>query len=370
MTTQAAEMPLTAAPESKLERRKDPAFEAFRGLAILVTVNGHAHIAGFAFANADVGQWNYWYSLAVRQLELFAVPLFLFVSGYLSGDVRYRSVWDYGSFLRRRLSRIMIPYLVWSVIFISLYLWMDKALTPGNFMLRLAIGGGDGPYYFIVVLFQCYLLAPLFSRLAEQKYGAAVVVAAHLSFLAFVSYLRFNVFTADSYLGMPVFIFFSWPCLTWFTFFYLGIVCRRYPDWTRRIPLPLLASSMAIMYVVMNMESCLLVRAGYHEIATCTYRISCYFYSVPLVLTLFKLRNATWPRLLVHSGEYTFGIFFLHMFLLRALESQARHIGPLYAIQPVYQLFTTAVVLALCIAAVTAGRKVLGRERAAKWLGF
>jgi surface polysaccharide O-acyltransferase-like enzyme len=370
MTTEAVGLQVSAVAGLAPQTRKNPVFEAWRGLAILMVVNGHTHTAGFSFLDSAAGQWNYWYTMVFRQSELCAVPLFLFVSGYLSGEVRFRSLSDYTSFLGRRLPRIMIPYLFWSAIFITLYLWMDEALTPGNFALRLAIGGGDGPYYFTVALLQCYMLAPLFSYLIETRLGTAVVVTIHVAFLSLVYYLRLRVFTADNYFGMPVFIFFSWPCLTWFTFFYLGMLCRRYSQWTHRIPLSLLIVAAAVMFAVMYAEAYVLCRTGHREMATAIYRVTCGVYSFFIVIMLFKLRHLHWPRFLVRIGGFTFGIFFIHMFLLRAIEPRMRHIGSLYAIQPAYQLFATVIVLCASIAVVIAGRRVLGRERASKWLGF
>jgi len=360
--TSAAAVPATSA-------QRDPAWEALRGLTILIVVYGHAVIAGFPFAFADEGRWNFQYSLIIRQWQVFAVPMFLFISGYLVGHTRFDVPGAYRQFLNRRMLRILLPYTVWSLVFITLYLYADNRLTPADYALRLLIGGGDGPYYFIVVLAQLYLLTPILTRVADHPRGIVTLMGLNMLFLLAINTLRFSFFREDVYMGMPVYIYYSFPCLTWISHYVLGLHYRRHPESEFTLPVPLLLFAVAGTWLLMTVEAFILYRLGHVEMATSTIRLGCFVFSLAILTALFRLRTLPWPRFLVLCGEYTFGIFFIHMFLLRITERFLQR-TPLYNFQPLYQFLTFSIVLAACFAVILPVRRVLGKDRAAKWLGF
>lgn len=349
--------------------RRDPAWDALRGLTILIVVTGHSVIAGFPFAFAEEGRWNFQYSLVIRQFQVFAVPLFLFISGYLVGHARFDVPGSYRQFLGRRMPRILIPYTLWSLVFITLYLYLDRRLTPGDFLLRFLIGGGDGPFYFIVVLAQLYLLTPLLVRVADRTHGLVTLMAFNMAFLLALNVARYSFFSADHYAGMPVYIYYSFPCFTWITHYTLGLHYRRHPGSESVLPARLLLAAVAATWLLMTVEAFTLYRMGHVEMATSTIRLGCYVYSVAVIVALFRLRTLPWPRFFVICGEYTFGIFFIHMFILRIVERFLQP-TPLYMYQPIYQAITFTVVLAACFAMIIPVRRLIGNERAAKWLGF
>jgi fucose 4-O-acetylase-like acetyltransferase len=106
------------------------------------------------------------------------------------------------------------------------------------------------------------------------------------------------------------------------------------------------------------------------EFATSIVRFPVMAYSAAMVLLMFKLHNRTWPRVFAVLGQYTFGIFFIHMFLLRVLDKELQRIHWLYLCQPIYQFLMIGLVLGLCWLAITSVRRVIGKDRASKYLGF
>ena len=97
----------------------------------------------------------------IRPFINWAVPLFLFLSGYLTKIKND----NWLSLIKKRSLRVMIPYLLWSLI----YTFPNFTLT--RFFFNLFSAKGAIMLYFIFVYVQMVLLTPLFSRIAKPKFG-------------------------------------------------------------------------------------------------------------------------------------------------------------------------------------------------------
>jgi peptidoglycan/LPS O-acetylase OafA/YrhL len=92
-------------------------------------------------------------------LTCFHVPAFLLAAGLLAtraGPVGWHGVRD-------RLQRVLVPYLIATVVALLTGLWTPT--TPRMFVFRVVTGSGLGIYYFVPVLACCIVLLPLLSRL-------------------------------------------------------------------------------------------------------------------------------------------------------------------------------------------------------------
>ena len=127
-----------------------------RGLAILAVVCNHAvgwgYIAMFwwtpryrdvvSVPNYDrLGSLPYYGLLVVQQLALFSVPAFLFMSGFfVAYAARASSPTLSWKVTRKRITDLLWPYLVWSlVIFVGDALQGQK-YTLVEYVGRLAVG--------------------------------------------------------------------------------------------------------------------------------------------------------------------------------------------------------------------------------------
>ena len=88
------------------------------------------------------------------------VPLFIVASSYLQFPTHYSS----GEFFRRRAVRVLIPFLVWSVVY-ALY-WGEPVENFKNLMLNFNYSAGH--LWFVYMLIGVYLLMPLLSPWAER----------------------------------------------------------------------------------------------------------------------------------------------------------------------------------------------------------
>ncbi len=102
----------------------------------------------------------------------FAVPAFLFASGFLSSQRRTE---DPFAFLGRRLIRLVIPYLVASLITIASGLGDGRPLSAMGIFSQLALGSAWGPYYYVFVAVTLTLITPIILRLPRAALVTCLV---------------------------------------------------------------------------------------------------------------------------------------------------------------------------------------------------
>ncbi|NLE80386.1 MAG: acyltransferase [Rhodococcus sp.] len=100
------------------------------------------------------------------------VTLFVLCLGYVKRDLDPRTFW------RTRFSTIVLPYLLWSVIYVVANAWMlsdDPIPGIGELARESALGilRGDAKYhlYFLLISMQIYLLFPLIRLLIRKTEG-------------------------------------------------------------------------------------------------------------------------------------------------------------------------------------------------------
>lgn len=94
----------------------------------------------------------------------FQVMLFVYISGYLTS--KEKVIGKERSFYKKRLTKIVVPYIVWTVI----YLMYDRAFTIKHLIKCLITAGACGPLYFLVDYAQLVLLTPLMFRMLDKKH--------------------------------------------------------------------------------------------------------------------------------------------------------------------------------------------------------
>jgi len=96
----------------RASRDHEPWIDAVRSIAIILVVTIHCSTGYFREPSESVPGWLF--ACFVHVSSQIAVPLFFMVSGYLL----YKPGIDPGLFFRRRLRRLMIPLITWSIIYV------------------------------------------------------------------------------------------------------------------------------------------------------------------------------------------------------------------------------------------------------------
>lgn len=349
------------APSPKKQRMSS--FDAFKGLAIIAVVFAHATAFGWVFFDKPGEYFNAYYGVITRGFEYFALPTFVVVSGFWFGTLTFSSWADYTSFLRKRVLRILLPYLFWSILLAS---WQSLrgGFSVPDFAAKVLLGQADGPYYFILLMLQFYVLTPVFLRMSRTTAGLIAIIAAHVAILLGWYYVRF-AFNPDLHYSVM-----KLPFITWLSLFPLGMWMRNHTQSVDKLTLPFLIACALVLYAVVMAESELYLRKGWLELAISDIRLTAMFYGVIVVLIFFQFRNKEWPSFLVTLGDYSFGIFFIHGTLLRGFAKIFSKVPGLFEMQPVFQSLVALATLFACYIVIYTSRRLLGVDKSSRIFGF
>ncbi len=125
-------------------------------------------------------------ALFFNGLSNFAVPSFIFLSG-LALMLRYGSEpLSFTGFIKKRMNSILIPYLGWSFTYFIIYTVAGfYALTLSNILSVIFLGTGEFHLYFVVILFQLYLLFPLLKDVVLKLHPLVITALAVLIHMIF-----------------------------------------------------------------------------------------------------------------------------------------------------------------------------------------
>ena len=136
-----------------------------------------------------------WYVAIHDVIYTFHMPLFMFASGYVYIATR-RDI-GYGSFLMRKLRRLMVPYLSTSVIVITIKLLtqggmgVEHPVTVSSYLRMFYLPEAGYFLWFIWALWWMFVLVPLFrtpgSRLVLVFFMLGVVAFENKWLHAFVN---------------------------------------------------------------------------------------------------------------------------------------------------------------------------------------
>ncbi|UTA69830.1 acyltransferase [Emticicia sp. 21SJ11W-3] len=137
-----------------------------RVMATLTVVLLHA--AGYGSLHVKkIPLTDWWICHIINVFGRFAVPVFVMLSGYLL-IVKYEEL---SSFIKKRFSRIFVPFLIWSLLYMiwSNFKGVPSERTPwalGDFISKILAGngGGSGHLWFVYMLLGIYAITPVISR--------------------------------------------------------------------------------------------------------------------------------------------------------------------------------------------------------------
>ncbi|MEI6518687.1 MAG: acyltransferase [bacterium] len=341
-------------------------WDAVRGIAIFCVIVIHAIGSAWYFVNDNSGAENLYFLVSLRQVVAFAVPVFLFMSGYFLRDVVIHDFPDYIAFLRKRLVRILVPYLLWSFVYIgytALSTWVYPSIL--SVFTTLLLGQASGPFYFILLICQFYILLPLFLFLRKSTFGFVSVCI--LNILGIVALYAYTLITGSS----PSLVCYGVPFFMWMIYFMIGINANKIYTYLRT---PAIVITLVITLIIAVIESLYLMHiSGENTVfATSSVRLGSMLYTIPIILLVLKLSKSRWsiPGKLVHLGHYSFGIYFIHMLIL-TFTSQFITTVPFITAHPMlYSIILTILTTVSCYAIGTVINRLLPRNFTKLYLGF
>lgn len=294
-----------AAPRARRERLQY--IQAARVIAIFLVVLSHTR---FLFPPSD-SVWSPEMLLVLRSINL----IFIFISGFLFQYLS--SSFHYPSYLKSKARNVLLPYLICSMPALFMFLSGIKDIgetgapafidSPIEIVLFLIFTGNHlTPYWFIPVMVIFYLLAPLFLAIDRRpRFYLILPLLLAVSFVLSRSPGDVSpIHNATFYL--PVYL--SGMCLAHFQDNIMPLLARWYPLLATAIFLPLLVNMGGFgsegIYLISKLLFCLAILGS-------LYRF---------------IRDL--PPSVGRLGDMSFGVFFVHQYVIAALE-KAQHRLPL-----------------------------------------
>jgi len=320
-----------------------------RGIAFLAIVMQH-NIAEYIY-RSDIEQPDSVMLTMIYHLTRFGTPTFVFLSGVMLFYHHRQAKPDYSRFIRKRFGDIYVPFVLWTLIYwlsvrvFTPAFWVSGTLDVRSLIRELFIPQTGYHLWFVIMIFQFYVLFPLFwlgvqfvySQLMRitkitrtQSVLLLVLLAAGLySLLMKWSYYDMAGWTAalsQPWSTLLEYRSYSWV-MYWF-YFLLGAVCAwavdTWRNWTVRA-LPWMICLFLGMYFWLGYD----VLRGSGDVVN--LNISTYLKPTTFIIIMaqmfmlygliFLLRGKTTKFLGVLSwiGRYSFGGYLVHALVIYAI---------------------------------------------------
>jgi peptidoglycan/LPS O-acetylase OafA/YrhL len=326
-------------------------FPAFRGLAIIIVLLNHSITIGLLMAqrmgHPEPNRVEHVLLTILRQLGLFAVPIFLFLSGAFfvyacqnrNMKQSYRTVWA-------NLLHVLWPYVFWSIIFyLTLYIIFQERFSVVQYAKDLIVGY---PYNFVPLMMAFYAVAPLVIWLGRRN--PIIVIALFLLLqllMASIVYPGILGFTSPTWFNSLSIPILRTPLADWGIFFPLGLIYSLHSktllSWLKRFKFLILAITLFFF-----------VASILHELGFWKILVAGMLCPMIGMLLLPVIRRESIPivRQLEFLGKRAYGLYLTNLvivnFLILALQWAFPRILDIYLLMvPVLITLTLAVQLVL-----------------------
>jgi peptidoglycan/LPS O-acetylase OafA/YrhL len=139
--------------------------DLLRAIATTIVIGIHAsHHWWFGVNDTTTINPEIFIDTLINQVGRFTVPMFVILSGFALAKSEEKRSFHLGTFIQRRLWRIVPPYFLFTLLNIigrSQFLASDWLGQGQQIWQALTTGMGDYHLYFLGIIFQCYVVYPL-----------------------------------------------------------------------------------------------------------------------------------------------------------------------------------------------------------------
>ncbi len=145
------------------------------------------HLLSESIASYPKGSFLSALSFIFSRCLTFVVPAFIMSSAIKFAHAYSEGEFHYFSFLRRRITKIYLPYLIIATIYYLYFVYHRNyfAFSWAALCRYLSLGTIAAPFYFIIIIMQLYLLAPLtlgFCKMVTPAFG--IILAGIITILS------------------------------------------------------------------------------------------------------------------------------------------------------------------------------------------
>lgn len=295
-----------------------------RVFATLTVIMLHCAAGGIYLMGKIPNTW-WWICNASNAFGRFAVPVFVMLSGYLLLG-KYKNLTE---FLSKRFSRIFVPFLLWTIIFMlwGNYFGLISAEKTKfeviDILKKILMGGagGSGHLWFVYMLLGLYLFSPIISRWITQATSQEIKFFLIMWFIACTVYPYF-----EKFLGIKINFeirYFSG---------YVGYFVLGYFLGNLQINLP--QSKVGLMALAVFMISWVITFVGIYFSTVSNnkaYESSLFDYLSPSVILMSISAFLTFKNLLnveflsaltAQLDKFSYGMYLMHLIPMKTLSRQ------------------------------------------------
>lgn len=279
-----------------------------RSISCLSILLLHAMARAYADENQTVN--------LLRVLLTFGTPTFIFISEFILARSYPEEL--PANFWSKRLKYIMVPYVLFGAFFALLKAVEQSVGTGGNpagafgsFLWRhLLLGDYHG--YFILVIFQFYLLHYFFHKYLKGWKPTMVMgtaLAINLVYLGFFNFVK----PYPTEIGVYIWEKFYWiPFFGWLFYFTLAYYCGR------NFPLFIHFLNKYFKWVIVSPivfgAVCLYIYDSQLIPVISSKRVDMVFFTTSMILLIYYIaaKIPKVPRVFGWISQYSFGIYLIH----------------------------------------------------------
>lgn len=286
----------------------DYAIDAIRVISILAVILIHTTTRQLEISNYDLIHQTLPFFL--NQVSRFAVPLFFLISGFAL-NLNFQEE-KYIFYLKKRVSKIFIPYLFWT----SIYYFLIYTKHSDSFLTALLTGSASWQLYFIPALFIFYLIFPFLNKHYKILTNKFIFI---ILFIAEILILNFDYRFHASPFPYPiaVFVFNFFP-------FYLGIWAVKNRDsilnLIKKVWLILVMCTLFTGFFIANEGITNYYKTWNYIYFYSQWRPSILIYTILVFLTLYFIFQKMKINIVKKLANLSFFVFFVHIIILEIVS--------------------------------------------------
>ncbi|MDU1442513.1 MAG: acyltransferase [Clostridium cochlearium] len=294
----------------RAKREKIIEMDILRAICALAVVI--IHTSGYTLINSAEGSVSYNVSLSLNQIARFSVPLFLFLSG-LGLGISYKKDESYFKFLRKRVFKIIPPYILWGSLYLILIQKNYDYKTWGELFLK-----GDKVFYhlyYIPLIMTLYIIFPILYPLFKRIEGVIISLLISLGVTYFAHYYNVPDLTLD--------IFSKRNAIFWNVYFISGVyISKEVNNLIRRTKTHKVKIVVILIICVICLigESFIGLNTGKSlDYSTTFIRPSVMIYSYIVMLYVFSKtynKKSILVKILGEISKSSFSIYLIHPMVL------------------------------------------------------
>ncbi len=254
----------------------------------------------------------------LNTLSKFAVPAFIFISGFVLYYVYSSRDLHLIDFYKKRMFKVIIPYIIWSTIYILVnYAAVGQPINLKSLTYYFFLGKANYHLYYISLILQFYILFPILLKI-YQRFSNPIIPVGLFTLLnfTFISYVKINF-------SDRIFIYYL-------MFFILGFLLADFKKKEIKpslyfLTLITLIYSMVATYYLLDTYK-VLINADL--ISRYLYKHSWWYFSIVSILFLYSISSFSekkLPALINNSfitsiGKHSFTIYLCHPLIMKILH--------------------------------------------------